>query len=286
MALSGLSFAALPVWGGFLSKEYLLQGLVDFSATNWLAWVGLFGVMVGGTAFVWLTCALVHKSMPRTDSRVNGRRTDPHHSPAPAMVAGPLALTLIGFCLPFILNGPLHGLVEGTVSAITDHPYAVHVHLWEGINTVFLLSIGTFVVGVGLYLFGNGSSIAIPQFVGRVPTGEAILEWTLTRFNRVASWVTHGLQDLSLTSHLSVVLGAAVFIVALVANQFETLFEVQYMQLDNLRSVALWLEGTVLLISLIATLTVLTSSNRLAPVIALSVVWIERYLVFRPLCRS
>lgn len=69
-------------------------------------------------------------------------------------------------------------------------------------------------------------------------------------------------------------------VVVLVANRLGSLFNPSDLRIVAESPVALWLEGTILLLSLMAALTVLASNNRLAPIIALSVVGLNVTLFF------
>ena len=279
VAASALSLAALPVWGGFLSKEYLLDSLLHLADSAWIAWPGLVGVLIGGTGFAWLAIAFVHRIFLRREPDAAVDRTHRLHPPAATMVAGPMALTAIGFTLPLTLDRWFQPLVQGAVSAIAGEAQSVHVHLWGGFNSVLLLSLAALAAGSGLYLLGNRMSRVLNRATDRVPSGDWLLERILGLAARGASWISHGLQDLSLTSHVSIVLGAAVLVVVLVANRL-ALFNPAALRIVAESPVALWLEGTILLLSLLAALTVLASNNRLAPIIALSVVGLNVTLFF------
>ncbi|MYA05372.1 MAG: DUF4040 domain-containing protein [Caldilineaceae bacterium SB0664_bin_22] len=277
---SALSLAALPVWGGFLSKEYLLDSLLHLADSAWIAWLGLIGALIGSTTFVWLAIAFVHRIFLRREPDTAVDRTHQLHPPAVTMVAGPMALAVIGFTLPLTLDRLFQPLVQGAVSAVAGEMQSVHIHLWSGFNAVFLLSLAALAAGTGLYLLGDRALRVLHRGVDRVPSGDLLLDRTLGLAARGASWISHGLQDLSLTSHVSIVLGSAVLVVVLVANRLGSLFNPSDLRLVAESPVALWLEGTILLLSLMAALTVLASNNRLAPIIALSVVGLNVTLFF------
>ncbi len=280
VAASALSLAALPVWGGFLSKEYLLDSLLHLADSAWIAWLGLVGVLIGGTGFAWLAIAFVHRIFLRREPDAAVDRTHHLHPPAATMVAGPMALAALGFTLPLTLDRWFQPLVQGAVSAIAGEAQSVHVHLWGGFNAVLLLSLAALAAGAGLYLLNDRTLRVLRRGADRVPSGDLLLERTLGLAARGASWISHGLQDLSLTSHVSIVLGAAVLVVILVANRLGSLFNPSDLRIVAESPVALWLEGTILLLSLIAALTVLASNDRLAPIIALSVVGLNVTLFF------
>ena len=280
VAASVPSLAALPVWGGFLSKEYLLDSLLHLADSAWIAWPGLAGVLVGGAAFAWLAIAFVHRIFLRREPDEAVDRIHHLHPPAATMVAGPMALSVIGFTLPLTLDRQFQPLVQAAVSAIAGSNLPVHVHLWGGFNTVFLISLAALVAGAGIYLSGERALRMLHLGADRVPSGDHLLERTLGLAGQAASWVSHGLQDLSLTSHVSIVLGAAALAVVLVANHLGSLLSPADLRIIAESPVALWLEGTVLLLSLMAAITVLLSNNRLAPIIALSVVGLNVTLFF------
>ncbi len=139
--IASLSMAGLPPLFGFISKELTYETALEYG--SWLTGVvvlaGLFFVFVAGAVGVapfWGKPKQTPKSA--------------HEAPfsmwfAPMTLAG-LSL-LIG-----IFPVPVSGfLVSPAVSAAIGEATTVKLKLWHGVNTAFILSMSTLLIGAGLF---------------------------------------------------------------------------------------------------------------------------------------
>ena len=67
------------------------------------------------------------------------------------MRLGPLVLGGASLVLSFVCGPVSHGLVAPAATAISGAPSHAELHLWSGVNTAFLISLGTLALGIGFY---------------------------------------------------------------------------------------------------------------------------------------
>lgn len=140
--VAALSMAGLPPLFGFIAKEALYETGLEFNP--WLMagiiFMGLSTVFVAGVVGV----------IP-----FFGRKTEtpkhPHEAPF-SMWLGPALLTALS-----LLAGLFPGLVSSlmvspAVSSAAGEALKVKLVLWHGVNTAFLLSLGTAATGAALFL--------------------------------------------------------------------------------------------------------------------------------------
>ena len=152
-------------------RNTCLTACCTLADTAWIAWPGLVGVLIGGTGFAWLAIAFVHRIFLRREPDAAVDRTHRLHPPAATMVAGPMALTAIGFTLPLTLDNWFQPLVQGAVSAIAGEDQSVHVPPVGRLQRVLLLSLAALAAGTGLYLLGNRMVRVLHRATDRVPSG-------------------------------------------------------------------------------------------------------------------
>lgn len=138
---AALSMAGMPPLFGFISKELTYESALEFGPwlTGAVVLTGLFFVFVAGVVGVgpfWGKGKQTPKSA--------------HEAPA-SMWLGPL--TLSGLSLLFgIFPGSVSGLlVSPAVSAALGEATSIKLKLWHGVNTAFILSMLTLLVGAGLF---------------------------------------------------------------------------------------------------------------------------------------
>src|SRR5690606_28706786 len=155
--IGSFSMAGLPLFGGFLSKEMFLTGMVAltefdlFSMDVWgilfpvIAWIGSVFTFIYSFYFVFHTFAGKHKpeQLPK----------QAHEAPI-GMLLSPAFLAVLVIAIFFIPNIVGDWLVKPAVAAIQpfmwDSPAAVDIHVaaWHGhITTELMMTIGIFAVG-------------------------------------------------------------------------------------------------------------------------------------------
>lgn len=144
-SLAVAAMAGLPPFGGFISKEMMLEQ----SAHTVVAGQGL---LVPILATVAATLSVAYSLRYATDQFFGRRRSSDGpvpHDPGMAMLAPTTVLVLIAIALgvmPMTIAGPLVAAVAGAVTggAAPD----VDLALWHGINPALTMSVGAVAIGV------------------------------------------------------------------------------------------------------------------------------------------
>lgn len=277
--LAGLSMAGLPPLFGFLSKETLLDALLhtDEEGGILFARIGLFITALGGALFVGYSLTLLWEAFfrPTSAAPADQEQAHLHHAPSFWFVLPALLLTLLGTLMPFVI-GPVETVLLGApASIIANAPVKIHLALWHGFNTVFLISLAA--IAVGVVLFWQRDQIRrlftyIPSRLNGAAIFEALYELTYT----LARWTTRLIQGGQLASQVSVTFLclAAVVLYALVwLRGFAT---ITINQASALEVEDLILAG----LAIVAALVTVRAQNRLSAIISIGVVGVVVTLVF------
>jgi len=143
-SLAALSMAGVPFFFGFLAKEYLYEA-ADKVGSFWISLTvlgALLNVFIAcrvGIAPFWLPAQVQTKPFQMI-----------HEAPW-SMRIGPLilgGLSLLFGVLPQVLS---RNLVSTAISAAAGKPLQVKLAAWQGVNDIFLLSLLTLGLGIGLF---------------------------------------------------------------------------------------------------------------------------------------
>ncbi|OUC07304.1 hypothetical protein RY27_15680, partial [Litorilinea aerophila] len=129
--------------------------------------------------------------------------------PGFGFVFAPLALTLVGTAIPFVLTALEKPLLTPTASAIAGHPVEVHLALWHGVTPTLLVSLAAIAVGVGFFAIRS----ALRRLLATTPSwlnGTYLFDRLIYGLYDLAAWSTRTVQGGTLASQASVVLLAAV----------------------------------------------------------------------------
>jgi multicomponent Na+:H+ antiporter subunit A len=143
--ITAFSMAGLPPLFGFIAKEMVYETGLEFNA--WLMAAIIF--MGLSTVFV----AIVVGVGPFFGKQADTPKK-PHEAPF-SMWVGPVILTglsLLAGLFPSVMGG---SLITSAVSSAAGEAVSVKLALWHGVNTAFLLSLGTVITGIGLYAGRN-----------------------------------------------------------------------------------------------------------------------------------
>ncbi len=149
--ISALSMAGLPFLLGFVGKETLLDAMLYESAPYTVPVMGI--VLISSTLIALAGYMLIY------DVFWKAPRQTPHFHAPPALIRlSPLLLSLGSLTLGFLVEPVLVPLLELAV------PKAFELHLFEGVNDVFRISMGILAAGLFLFLFRNAliKRIAFP----------------------------------------------------------------------------------------------------------------------------
>jgi multicomponent Na+:H+ antiporter subunit A len=143
-SLAALSMAGVPFFFGFLAKEYLYEA-ADKVGSFWIsltvlgALLNVFIAFRVGIAPFWLPAQVQTKPFQMV------------HEVPWSMRIGPLilgGLSLLFGVLPQVLS---RNLVSTAISAAAGKPLQVKLAAWQGVNDIFLLSLLTLGLGIGLF---------------------------------------------------------------------------------------------------------------------------------------
>jgi multicomponent Na+:H+ antiporter subunit A len=145
VGISALSMAGLPPLFGFIAKEVVYETGLEFNP--WLMagiiFMGLSTVFVAGVVGV---------------GPFFGRKTEtpkkPHEAPF-SMWLGPVLLTALSLLVGLFPGVVSSLMVSPAVSSVAGEAVKVKLVLWHGVNTAFLLSLGTVATGIVLFLAAN-----------------------------------------------------------------------------------------------------------------------------------
>jgi len=193
--VSALSMAGLPPLFGFIAKEVIYETGLEFNP--WLMagiiFMGLSTVFVAGVVGV----------VP-----FFGRKTEtPKHAhEAPfSMWLGPVLLTALSL-LAGLFPGVVSSLmVSPAVFSVAGEAVKVKLVLWHGVNTAFLLSLGTVATGIVLFLAANPLRSALQKVEWK--WGPAYLyKLSLDGLLSLARAQTHVLQSGALRNYILIII--------------------------------------------------------------------------------
>lgn len=269
--LASLSLMGLPVWPGFVAKEYLLSALLPSGALpgSSLEWLAVAAVTAAGISFAAIAVVLTYSLFLRRRPDDATESSAVHHPPF-SMAAGPLLLTALGFASPLFLTGAMEGLIDAAAGSIQAQGGPFDVHLWPGFGLPVLLSGLAVVLGGGLYALLPRLLQVEAAVVGRVPSGADLMDRIQVLVLHGTQKATHMLQGRSLSTHIAVVMSTAIALV-LVAWQRSGL-DVSILRIVSQSRVLPLLEMILAGIAAAAALTAVLAPVRLTSVISISVV--------------
>ncbi len=196
--VTALSMAGLPPLFGFIAKELVYETGLEFNA--WLmaaiVFMGLSTVFVAGVVGIG----------PFWGARTETPNAHPHEAPF-SMWLGPALLTALSL-LAGLAPGGVAGLLVGpAVSSVAGEAVSVKLVLWHGVNTAFLLSLGTILTGVGLFAIRHPMREALQKLEWK--WGPAYFyERSLDGLNAFARLQTRILQSGTLRYYLLAIVGS------------------------------------------------------------------------------
>ncbi len=188
--VSALSMAGLPFLLGFVAKETLLDAMLHYSAPST---VPVMVVVIVSTVFTAMAAYMLIY-----DVFLKPARKHLHfHQPSPWIGLGPALLALGSLCLGFLLEPLIIPLLELAV------PKSFELHLFAGINEVFLLSAAILLAGLLLFLMRTPliSRFNIPL------SGDAVYRELISYIDWAGTTVLHT-QSGFLRYYLAIILGA------------------------------------------------------------------------------
>ncbi len=185
--LAGLSMAGLPPFFGYIGKELIYEGALKAPFAGFL----LPTAAVTANLFLFATAALL---VLRPFFGGTGE-TPPFHISPPEFFLGPAILGLSSLAVGIFPGLVDSTLIAGATKSVLAREIPVHLALWHGINTAFLLGILTFGAGVLLYAFRDSLERCLQGATRFAALGPARwYEWSLAVLNGTAVRQTRLLQ--------------------------------------------------------------------------------------------
>jgi len=201
--VSAASMAGIPPMLGFIAKEKALEAAAHQQM------VMLVGIIVGSL----LTVAYSGRFV----LGVLGRLREPDRAP-PAASAPPWAFVAPSIALSAftVVAGIAPVVIDHLVAAATTALYPAsqpgHLHLWAGLNTALITSVGIIAAGVGAIVLHHrveDGQRRVHSLFAVLPTGERAFWDAVRGVNVAAKRVTAILQNGSLPVYLMIILAVA-----------------------------------------------------------------------------
>ncbi len=265
---ASLSMAGFPPFLGFIGKELKYEGALAIASEP---------------VFVATAAVLANAMMVAVAGIVGLRPFLGEHKPTPIkaheapfqMWIGPALLAAMGLTFglaPGLINDTV---VQPTVTAILGRPEEIKLALWHGINIPLMMSVLTFVLGIGIFAFHRKIRAALIKFFDSLPTtADDSWDQFIVGLKAMAAWQTRILQNGVLRHYILVVFatlavlggGAIVYTDAVVLpDAFPRLLAKEW------AVAALIVAGTA---------TTVLTTNRLTAICGLGVVGVGIALVF------
>lgn len=258
--LAALSMTGFPPLLGFIGKELIYEAKMQAPTAAGI--MLLAGVLANAAT---IAVAVIVGIRPFLSARE--RRPADVHEADTAMWIGPLLMAVAGLVFGLFPDAIGRALIEPAVLAVRAEHLDVRLKLWHGFNPVFLLSVGTVVLGIVLFALRR-TARRVAAWI-RWPgwgTPQGMFQQAVDRLPSLAVAVTRVIQNGSLRSYLLVVM------LAVLALLLRTILSVTTLpSLFSFGPVALH-EAALVLLMIAATVMVLFARTRLAAVAGLGVV--------------
>jgi len=269
--VSALSMAGVIPLLGFVAKETLLDALLEYHGA--LAPLLLGGVVAAATLTVTAAAMFAWDVFFRPEPRALyagpgsaeiAVATDGHsdtalhiHRLPRLMLAGPLLIAALSLLLGLLVEPLVGPLIASAV------PIETSLHLFNGFNSVFMLSTG--IIGAGTLIF-VGRERWRSRRLGWPLSAAAVYDGFLDALNRAGDLLLR-LQNGKLSFYLAVILGVVGVLMLLPGFQYlaSAQLNIQFRGSTDV------LKGTLLLLSLAATLASILFRGHLLAALALGV---------------
>jgi multicomponent Na+:H+ antiporter subunit A len=213
-AIGAASMAGVPLLGGFVAKESVLEAFVHHAgnadAGGW-GMVVLAGLVLGSV----LTFAYSARFMWGAFATKSGIDPTPFKAIKPSFLAAPAILSLLTIVYglwPVPVDAwvqPYAALFASTApDAGTAAEQAGHLALWHGFTPALGLTALTFALGLAMY-FGRNAVARVQSLVPPWADADKAYQLTIGALDDVAVWITGRTQRGSLYYYLAVILSVA-----------------------------------------------------------------------------
>ncbi len=202
LVLASLSFVGAPPTSGFLAKEAAYEAVWGLDVGR--GWAVLM-VVLANAMLVAMACVVAIGPLI-------GKAPQAGSPPARAswrLTAAPLLLAVLGCAVALAPAWLGKQLIDPALVALGVETPSIKLKLWHGWQVPFWLSVGTWVLGAGVYLargwFVKNAMIA---WLARAPGPTRAYECSLWLLKSFAVWQTNRLQHGRLRDYVAVVIVA------------------------------------------------------------------------------
>lgn len=205
--VSALSMAGLPFLLGFVAKETLLDAMLHLSAPR-PAFATALTVVIVSTVFTAMAgyMLIYDVFLKRPRKRLH------FHRPAPWIRLGPALLALGSLSLGFLLEPLIIPILELAV------PKSFELHLFTGVNEVFLLSIAILLAGLLLFLIRK----SLIRLITFPISGDAVFREFIAYVEWAGSTILHT-QSGFVRYYLVIILGAVAAVLIISGALFDVI---------------------------------------------------------------
>ncbi len=267
--IGALSMAGVPLFLGFVSKEYFYKALLDADGPAYL-WETL-----GVAASIMMFALAVTAGLRPFWGRSHGDTPKKPHEAPWTMWIGPLILGLAAIKFGVLPGWPGDYLIGPAVQAVAATAYVPELKLWHGFTTALLLSGVTVVGGIALTLVAGRFRSATNVYAAFASVGpERLYGFLLKALAAVSSTQTRILQSGSLRRYVLTIGGFTSLL--LLVRLPVTPFNIEFSTMVTPSVLGL---GTCALIVAAAVATCL-AQNRFTAIITLGVVGLGISILF------
>src|SRR5690606_5356243 len=260
--LAALSSAGLPLSFGFIGKDLIYEATLHYEE-NWALWLTTLAVITN----VGLVAAGFMAGIKPFTGKLP-QKFEQVHLPYKSMWIPPLILATLGFIFGIFPGITGDYFNHQTANAIACENTGMHLKIWHGFNTVFILSLATLAIGTAVYLLNKPSEAklkAIERFNKISP--ERIMMSFGQGIKRFSGLYTNNIHNGYLRSyHLKIILFAEL----LLAYKLWLGGPIQ-IDYENLTPLS-WYEVGIVAILIGALYIVVTTKSRLTSVVSTSVI--------------
>ena len=260
--LAALSSAGLPLSFGFIGKDLIYEATLHYEE-NWALWLTTLAVITN----VGLVAAGFMAGIKPFTGKLP-QKFEQVHLPYKSMWIPPLILATLGFIFGIFPGITGDYFNHQTANAIAGENTGMHLKIWHGFNTVFILSLATLAIGTAVYLLNKPSEAklkAIERFNKISP--ERIMMSFGQGIKRFSGLYTNNIHNGYLRSyHLKIILFAEL----LLAYKLWLGGPIQ-IDYENLTPLS-WYEVGIVAILIGALYIVVTTKSRLTSVVSTSVI--------------
>jgi multicomponent Na+:H+ antiporter subunit A len=192
--LAVLSMAGVAPFVGFLAKEVIYAASLKGANADVLTGIAVFGnIMMGAIA-----------AMAGVGPFIGKRKATPHapHEGPPSLWLGPVVLAGLGFVSAVMLSFSEEFILLPAAGAVWGSAVDIHLHLWEGVTTPFILSMATIGGAFVLFLIGPSVAKVLGVVLDRMWGPDTGYDQALKGLRWLAQMLTGILQTGKLSSYL------------------------------------------------------------------------------------